>query len=176
MKLIIFYEFYSDRRIVNRRNERQFFRSPMCFHTFKSPFRFTNVAPFSSARWHLAYYVIASVTLFWWSIAKRTMLKKITFCERIRKIDRLHQCWWRMLEDNYTAYKILQLASFVWTPLTLSSSRGDEFYRVFIHYLFTLASGTNIQKILPTSKFCHQHHCHQTDLIWKNQREVTLEF
>ena len=26
-----------------------------------------------------------------------------------------------------------------------------------IHYLFTLASGTNIQRMLPTSKFCHQH-------------------
>ena len=29
-----------------------------------------------------------------------------------------------------------------------------------IHYLFTLASGTNFQKISPTSKFSHQHHCH----------------
>ena len=26
-----------------------------------------------------------------------------------------------------------------------------------IHYLFTLASGTNIQKMSPTSKFSHQH-------------------
>ena len=161
--LIIFYEFYSDRRIVNRRNERQFFRSPMCFHAFKSPFRFTNVAPFSSARWHLADYVIASVTLFWWSIAKRTMLKKkLSFCQR--KIDQLHRCWWRMLGkkcvgDNYAAYKIPQLASIVRAPLTLSSSGGDEFYtyRRLIHYIFTFASGANIRKMLPTSEFCHQH-------------------
>ena len=26
-----------------------------------------------------------------------------------------------------------------------------------IHYLFTLVSGTNIQKVSPTSKLCHQH-------------------
>ncbi len=26
-----------------------------------------------------------------------------------------------------------------------------------LHYLFTLASGTNIQKMSPTSKFSHQH-------------------
>ena len=26
-----------------------------------------------------------------------------------------------------------------------------------IHYLFTLASGINIPKMSPTSKFCHQH-------------------
>ena len=124
----------------------------MCFHAFKSPFRFTNVAPFSSARWHLADYVIASVTLFWWSIAKRTMLKKkLSFCQR--KIDQLHRCWWRMLGkkcvgDNYAAYKIPQLASIVRAPLTLSSSGGDEFYtyRRLIHYV------TNIGILSPTSK------------------------
>ena len=41
---------------------------------------------------------------------------------------------------------------------------GDNFMRLvtvlviwIIHYLFTLASSTNIQKMSPRSKFCHQH-------------------
>ena len=55
----------------------------------------------------------------------------------------LHRCLWRLLETKSAGgnYKTLV------TVLDITN----------IHYLFTLASGTNIQRMLPTSKFCHQH-------------------
>ena len=57
----------------------------------------------------------------------------------------LHRCWWRMLEtkrvnDNY---------KMVVTVLAILVTD--------IHYIFTLASVTNIQKMSPTMKFCHQN-------------------
>ena len=61
-------------------------------------------------------------------------------------LKRFHQCWWRMLETKCVGdnYKMLATVS-----VNLVTS---------IHHLFTLASGTNIQKMLPTSKNSHQHH------------------
>ena len=61
----------------------------------------------------------------------------------------LHRCWWRMLEtkcvdDNY---KILVTVLALWSKLLIAN----------IHFLFTLASGANIWKSLPTSKLCHQN-------------------
>ena len=57
----------------------------------------------------------------------------------------LHRCWWRMLETKYVGdnYKMLV------TVLAILVTN--------IHYLFTLASGTNIQKMSSTSKFNRQH-------------------
>merc|ERR1711917_72586 len=60
-------------------------------------------------------------------------------------VIQLHGCWRRMLEtkcvgDNYKMFVTI-LAILVTN----------------IHYLFTLASCTNIQKMLPTSNFVHQH-------------------
>ena len=57
----------------------------------------------------------------------------------------LHRCWWRMLEtkcvgDNFEIL-VTALAVFVTNIL----------------YHSTLASGTNVQKMSPISKFCHQH-------------------
>ena len=58
----------------------------------------------------------------------------------------LHRCWWRMLEtkyvgDNFEMLVTEMLADFVTNIL----------------YLLALASGTNIQKMSPISKFCNQH-------------------
>ena len=52
----------------------------------------------------------------------------------------LHRCWWRMLTTNCVGdnYKMLV------TVLAILVTN--------IHYLFTLASGTNIQKMSPTSQ------------------------
>ena len=45
-----------------------------------------------------------------------------------------------------------------------NSKMLETVFAIFVtntHYLFTLASDTNIQKMSPKSKFSHQHHCHQ---------------
>ena len=52
-----------------------------------------------------------------------------------------NRCWWRMLVTKCVGdFKMLA---------TVSVSN--------IHYLITLALGTKIQRMSPTSKFCHQH-------------------
>ena len=56
----------------------------------------------------------------------------------------LHRCWWRMLETKYVGdfnFKIMVMVL--------------AFLVTNIHYLFTLASGTKIQKMSPT--LSHQH-------------------
>ena len=58
---------------------------------------------------------------------------------------RLHRCWWRMLESKCVGVKFKVLV----TVLTILVRNN--------HYLFTWASGTNIRKMSPTSKFSHQH-------------------
>ena len=58
---------------------------------------------------------------------------------------RLHRCWWRMLETEFVGDNYMMLVAVL---VILVAN---------IHYLFTLASGTNIPKMSPTSKFCHQH-------------------
>lgn len=59
---------------------------------------------------------------------------------------RLFRCCWRMLVTKYVgdSYKTLMMVMVILVTN--------------IQYLFTLASGTNIQNISLTSKFSHQHH------------------
>ena len=45
-----------------------------------------------------------------------------------------------------------------------------------IHYLFTLATGTNIQKMLPTSKFCHQHQKIVTNYKWPTSVTISKQY
>ena len=59
-------------------------------------------------------------------------------CSRKMKI-RWHRCCWRMLETKCVG------------------DNCEMFLVINIHYLFSLASGTNIHKMSPTSKFSHQH-------------------
>ena len=57
----------------------------------------------------------------------------------------LHRCWWRMLKTKYVGDNFEMLVTVVADFVTN------------ILYLLALASGTNIQKMSPISKFCHQH-------------------
>ena len=59
--------------------------------------------------------------------------------------NRLHRCWWRMLETKCVGNNYEMLVTVFAIMVTI------------IQYLFTLALGTSIKKVSPTSKFCHQH-------------------
>ena len=48
----------------------------------------------------------------------------------------LHWCWWQMLKTKCV---------------------GDGFCRLLVEVVFILPSGTNIQKMSPRSRLCHQH-------------------
>ena len=78
--------------------------------------------------------------------------------DSILQYEWLHRCWWRMLETKCVGdnYKMLV------TVLAILVTN--------IHYLFRLASGTNIPKMPPTSTFSHQHPQIVTNFRWLTSR------
>ena len=76
---------------------------------------------------------------------------------------RLHRCWRRMLETKYVGDNFEMLVTVL------------AHFVTNILFLLLLASGTNIEKMSPISKFCHQHKvtniksptstCHQHRLV-----------
>ena len=55
-----------------------------------------------------------------------------------------------------TSSKGLYMQYFLVSSMLVTKYVGDGLV-TNIHYRFTLASGTNIEKMLPTSKFCHRY-------------------
>ena len=91
------------------------------------------------------YLKITQFSHFWRKLLQCRWLSELTeYVTNNRKSSaRLYRYWWRMLEATFLVdnYKMLVTASAILVTI--------------IHYLFILASGTNIQKMSSTTS--HQH-------------------
>ena len=100
--------------------------------------------------------VVDSKTTVWFSDLTFGAHEMYWFCPIIWSKDNvwLHWCWWRMSETKCVGdnFELMTVSAVFDTNMMLATIHQDDVGNI---YLWTLASGTNIQKRSSISKFCH---------------------